>query len=483
MSGIPSVVAPRRTATAWRVGAIVALALAVGATGFVVGTRRSTVAAPRLTRLTFERGTIRSARFAPDGKTVVYGAAWHGQPTRIFQTRIGTPESIPLRLPDADVLAIAPSGEMAIALNRRFNSWVSSGVLARAPLVGGAPREIRRDHFRSGLVADGRRARRRAPREWQGPSRTPPGHVLYETTGYLSHLRLSPSGDVLAFLDHPVYGDNRGFVSVVTTAGERKRLTKDWGGATGLAWSPDGRDMWYTAADGRATLRVVTRSGADREVWAAPADLTILDASSDGRVLMTANSGFTDIRWLGPGDSEERDISWFAFAVAHDLSADGHAVLFTRYDEGAGLEYQMGLRRIDAAGAVLLGTGDAALLSPDGKWALGITLSTPGLFALPTGTGERRTLTTPGFRYSTGGWFPDGKRILFIAEHESESPAAYVQDLEGGAPRKGPHEFPSCNITSERACRLTASGSLGGRRPAHRSSCRSRAASRAPCPI
>ena len=122
LSGIPSGVAPRRTATSWRVGAIVALALAVGATGFVVGTRRSTASAPRLTRLTFERGTIYSARFAPDGQTVVYGAAWHGQPTRIFQTRLGSPESIPLRLPDADVLAIAPSGEMAIALNRRFKT-------------------------------------------------------------------------------------------------------------------------------------------------------------------------------------------------------------------------------------------------------------------------------------------------------------------------------------------------------------------------
>ena len=91
LSGIPSSVAPRRTATSWRVGAIVALALAVGATGFVVGTRRSTVSRPRLTRLTFERGIIYSARFAPDGKTVVYGAAWHGQPTRIFQTRLGSP--------------------------------------------------------------------------------------------------------------------------------------------------------------------------------------------------------------------------------------------------------------------------------------------------------------------------------------------------------------------------------------------------------
>ena len=178
LAGIPSVVAPRRTATAWRVGAIVAFGLAVGAIGFVVGTRRSTGSAPRLTRLTFERGTIRSARFAPDGKTIVYGAAWHGQPIRMYQTRLGSPESIPLRLPDADVLAIAPSGEMAIALNRRFNNWVSSGVLARAPLVGGSPREDRRDHLRSGLVSDRRRACRRAPHEWQGPSGVPLGHVL-----------------------------------------------------------------------------------------------------------------------------------------------------------------------------------------------------------------------------------------------------------------------------------------------------------------
>ena len=157
---------------------------------------------------------------------------------------------------------------------------------------------------------------------------------------------------------------------------------------------------------------------------------------------MTANSVYTDIRWLGPGESEERDISWFAFSMAQDLSADGHAVLFTRYDEGAGLDYQIGLRRIDAAGAVLLGIGQATLLSPDGKWAIGITYSTPGLFALPTGTGERRTLTTPGFRYSTGGWFPDGTRILFIAEQEREPAAAYVQDLEGGAPRKVPSRIP-----------------------------------------
>ena len=64
-------------------------------------------------------------------------------------------------------------------------------------------------------------------------------------------------------------------------------------------------------------------------------------------------------------------------------------VLFTRFDEGAGLDYQMGLRRLDASTAVSLGTGQGLAMSPDSKWVLGITFSQPGLFTVPTGPGER----------------------------------------------------------------------------------------------
>src|SRR5262245_15823402 len=67
---------------------------------------------PELRRLTFRRGTISSARFAPDGQTIVYGAAWEGAPVELFSTRAEGPESRHLGLPSADILAISPSGEM-----------------------------------------------------------------------------------------------------------------------------------------------------------------------------------------------------------------------------------------------------------------------------------------------------------------------------------------------------------------------------------
>ena len=317
--GVETMPAGRSTISRARALGIALVAVAaVGAVAYVLGARRSTGSSARLSRLTFERGTVRSARFAPDGKTVIYGGAWGGRPIRIFQTRLGSPESIPLQLPDADVLAIAPSGEMAIAVDRRFTGWNSRGTLARAPLVGGAPREILEAVSEADWAPNGDDLA--IVRRVDGKDRLefPVGKVLYETTGYVSHPRVSSSGDAIAFLDHSVYGDNRGWVSLFTVGGARKRLTKEWSSVQGLAWSPDRREIWYTAADGGGDrLRGVTRSGVDREVWAAPSDLTILDTTADGRILMTANSLYTDVKWLGPDESQERDISWFAWSAAH----------------------------------------------------------------------------------------------------------------------------------------------------------------------
>jgi DNA-binding winged helix-turn-helix (wHTH) protein len=72
-------------------------------------------------RLSFGRGMIFSARFAPDGQSVVYGAAWDGKPFQLFWTRTGSLESRSLGV-EADILAISPSGEMAISLPVRARS-------------------------------------------------------------------------------------------------------------------------------------------------------------------------------------------------------------------------------------------------------------------------------------------------------------------------------------------------------------------------
>src|SRR5439155_159523 len=94
-----------------------------------------------LQRLTFRRGLIRSARFAPDGQSVVYGASWEGEPVRLFQARPGTPESRPLELGDSELLDLSSAGEMAVLLagggapKRRVLSsgWTSLLGLAFAP--------------------------------------------------------------------------------------------------------------------------------------------------------------------------------------------------------------------------------------------------------------------------------------------------------------------------------------------------------------
>lgn len=97
--------------------------------------------------LSFRRGIVHSARFAPDGKTVIYSAAWEGKPLDLFNTRPGSPQSQEMEPKGGDILAVSASGEMLLALHSkpRDSSFLYAGTLARVPLVGGAPREILND--------------------------------------------------------------------------------------------------------------------------------------------------------------------------------------------------------------------------------------------------------------------------------------------------------------------------------------------------
>ena len=78
----------------------------------------------------------------------------------------------------------------------------------------------------------------------------PIGKVLYETSGgWISYPRVSPKGDFVAFMDHPNQGDDGGSVAVVDVSGHKKELTREWYGTQGLAWSPDGQEVWFTASE------------------------------------------------------------------------------------------------------------------------------------------------------------------------------------------------------------------------------------------
>ncbi len=420
--------------------ALFAVLAGLGA-GYLAGKRARTSPPPSFHQLTYRRGTILSARFAPDGETVVYSAAWDGQPLQLFLKRPESPDAIPIALPSANILAVSPSGEMAIALDCRYtHAGVCSGTLARAAMTGGAPREIAEGVQQADWTSDG--ANLLVVRDVAGRGRLefPLGKVLYETAGHISFPRLSPKGDWIAFLDHPLPADDRGTVAVVDLAGKKRTLSGEFESVEGIAWSPSGREIWFTAATSGLSraLYAVTLSGRQRVVARIPGGVKIHDMARSGRVLLARDTWRIGILGLPPGESKERDLSWLDGSFASDLSADGKTLLFEEQSEAAGPNYVVCLRKTDGSPAVRLGEGGAQALSPDGKWALS-RLPSPDapLVLLPTGSGERKLLKSEGVRIGYGAalWFPDGKRILVAGSEPGHGVRLYVQDLEGGKPR------------------------------------------------
>jgi len=230
----------RRT---WPVGlmaAAVLLGLLAGAVGMRALAPVPTQQASTFTPLTFRQGMIQNARFAADGQTVVYGAAWSGKPTELFATQLGVPGSRPLELGTADLLAISSTGELAISIDRHFTiGWETSGTLARAPLQGGAPREVLQNVHEADWAPDGGSLAVVRQVEGRYVIEFPIGKVIYETPGWISGMRISPDGQSIVFMDHPLHGDNVGSLSVIDLTGTKTPMGAM--GSSGFAWSPEGR--------------------------------------------------------------------------------------------------------------------------------------------------------------------------------------------------------------------------------------------------
>src|ERR1017187_4221886 len=251
------------------------------------------VAPPTYRHLTFEEGTVYSARFVPDGQCIVYSAAWNGKPIQLFSTVGNSLLAQPLDLSDANLLAISPSNELAVVLHGTHNGQLETvdGMLARTPLAGGSPRELQADVRWADWDAEGRLA---VVHYVDGHSRLeyPSGNVLYQSSGWISNIRFSPGSDKIAFMDHPALWDNRGVVCVVEVAGHVRTLTGEWASEHGVAWRPDGKEIWFTAvAKGHdLNLMAVDLSGKVRTVLDLPTAINLQDIASDGRVLVTLNS-------------------------------------------------------------------------------------------------------------------------------------------------------------------------------------------------
>lgn len=392
-----------------------------------------------LLRLTYREGTVYTARFAPDGQAVYYSAAWEGRPVEIFWAHSGNPESRALGYPNAEILAVAPSGEMAVSLRRASRGgFIHVGMLARMPLGGGAPRELLDDVHEADWGPDSRQLA--IIRQVGGLTRLefPIGKVLYQSAGWQSHLRVSPDGKRVAFLDHPWRGNDAGSVAVVDLEGNFRVLSGGWSSLRGLAWSADGREVWFTAfrSEASRTLYAVTLDGAQRPVFQTAGHLNIQDISRQGQVLVIHGNERMRMQIRSAGDERARDLSWLDWTLVRDISRDGKTILFDETGIAGGEFHAVYMRDADGSPAVKLGEGVNPRLSPDGRWALTLQEGAPPrVLLLPAGAGETQIVGTGRLHCHSTAWFPDGKRICVVANEGTGGLRLYELNIETGEQR------------------------------------------------
>jgi WD40 repeat protein len=433
--------ARRQSRMRWIASSAAAVLLLAGA--WLLSKRAGTPSPMNFERLTFRRGTVWSARFAPDGHTVVFGAAWEGKPVELFETRVGSRESRFLGFEPGNILAVSRAGEIAIALGPRvLTTFNHPGTLSLASLAGGAARELLADVNAADWSPEGKELAVAHGPKGKSLLEFPPGKVIHEPEGTLGDLRFSPDGRLIAFWEYAQFGAR---VVVVSSDGSGRRVLSDgWDlPSVGLAWSPSGREIWFTATQDleRSSVYAVDLSSRVRLVSRIPGRLVLFDVARDGRVLMSHSEVGLGVVAHAPGASAERDVSWLGLSFLGDLSQDGKIVVFTE----AGVLY---LRKTDGSAAVRLGSGfgfGPMALSPDGAWVAGAMLGSPSRMALvPTGAGASRELGLEGLDVvSAVLWMHDSKSIVLLGRQKGHGARIYRQSLSEQGPRPITAEIPN----------------------------------------
>jgi serine/threonine protein kinase/Tol biopolymer transport system component len=427
---------PRRT----RSGTAAAAGVALLAGGLLAGAwfaSGSDLSHPTFKRLTYRRGFISNARFAPDGQTILYSADWDGAPSRIFSTRPEGRESTALPLPSASLLAVSSQGEMAILLDPKidYNLYFRRGTLAVVPLSGGSPREVLREVRLADWGPDGKDLAVVRQAGAQQRLEYPPGRLLRESPAWIVSPRVSPRGDRIVFYEGLPF--NGYSLSVVDLKGRKDVLGPLRPDFWASAWAPDGREIWFpaviTGAGAETPIMATDLSGRQRLLENGPSITDLNDVSRDGRALITLFDWQEFTRgFLSGQKSESRLVSRTDLRLV-DLSEDGKLlVLRDALIQGKPSVWIAGA---DDSPPVRLGEGVAHGLSPDGAWVLA---SEQGkLLALPTAAGAPKPVSEGFFEaIRWASWFHDGRRVLVWGQAKAGKTGIFVVDLAGHEPRR-----------------------------------------------
>ena len=356
--------------------------------------------------------------------------------------RLGSPESRPLGIPSAEVAAVSTSDELAVFLGcDEIYFLTCGGTLATVSLSGGSPRTLAEHVAQADWHPDGKRMVISVLTPEGARLEFPPGHMLFEQKGgWIGHPRFSPDGSLIAFESHPILGNDDGSVDLVDLSGKHKMLSA-YPSVEGLAWSPDGKEVWFAATRTRGwadTVFAITPAGRERTILSLPS-VRLHDISKDGRVLLSHETWRRQIKGLFPGDKSEHPYSWLDDTSVTAISADGRFISIYEAGEVYSLENNSlaYYRATDGSPAVRLGVGTAAI-SPDGKWVLLASNHASPRLPLqlqPIGPGNAKDLSTPGviaFDHYT--WSDDGRQFVYEGQTDQNQWNVYKQAVAEGPP-------------------------------------------------
>jgi dipeptidyl aminopeptidase/acylaminoacyl peptidase len=421
------------------------LVVAAGVGGGLAGRATAPHAAPppRFTMKTFEPQTILVARFTPDGKGMVFSAARTGSAVQLFHIQPDLAEARPFGPPNTHLLSVSAKGELAVLTGAiSIGQRLFKGTLARMA-IDGSPRPWMENVREADWSPDGTTLAIVHDENSKDRLEYPIGTVLYETAGYVSDLRVSPDGSRVAFMDHQARFDDRGWVKVVDRDKKVTTLAGEFWGEESLAWSPDGKTVFFGANDrqqgdeshpGDLSYQIhsvaIAAPGTAVAALPSPGDFFIHDITVDGRWLTSRE----DIR-LGVGahldDKGDRDLTWLNQNWSARLSRDGTRLLFG--DGTAGKNYGVVWRPTDGAPIVRLGEGTPFGWSPDEQWVLALIFSPPQLLLYPVGAGEPIRLKRGAIaEYQGAAWFPDGKSVLIVGHEAGKPTRTFRQEIPAG---------------------------------------------------
>jgi eukaryotic-like serine/threonine-protein kinase len=420
---------------------VIPLALAaLGVAGGTLLARRATppLVQPAVEQITWGSATISNARFAPDGR-VIYSAALDGLPSELFARSPGAFESQPLGLRDMKLLAVSPTGALAVALHPTMDvgTGAGRGTLAVVSGPGATPKEIAESIEAADWSPTGTLAVVRVISGDRRQLEYPIGTRLFETTGQLWNPRISPSGDAVAFVHSPTVGPDQ--VAIVDQQGRERTLSTWKEGLWGLTWTPDGQQILFTTSlDAVWSQR---RSGGHRLVYQNVGDVRVLDVFKNGSVLVLQSDPRIEVAVLLPGQPHERRLSPFDSGNLLALSADGKSLLFStdaRYFQNTVSSDLAFLRSTDGSPPVNLGPGYPLALSSDKKRALIQPDGEPDyLSVVPIGPGQPRTVPLGGVAVVSARLLQDGERVVVCGRQPGDkAPYLYLLSLAGGPPKR-----------------------------------------------